>query len=280
MQSLLRWGVALSILGGVVTGIPFGAIPRAIALSEEQVVAKLNEIPVFTLADTEGNPLTAVVKQSREGEATDEVIFVFINPDTAQEFLDKNKATDSILAEAEIFPINLGAVYLHQKENHQNPDSPTFQFFPEPEQVDAAKAILTQNGEDADKLGGVPVFFGRATATNQEEGLMIIQRNQGPIVPFFLDKQQLQDIIDEGGKVQTDVSIEIGVLELGAFVNRLLTVDDPQLEQVFLIPTPESIEHVRQLRPPGSLPQPDTAPPPENLPVQPVPAEVKPPEEK
>ncbi|MEM1279614.1 MAG: hypothetical protein AAGG53_06205, partial [Cyanobacteria bacterium P01_H01_bin.152] len=79
-----RW-VTTSLTGMAIAGCALMAPYPALALSEEQILRKLESIPVFLIVNSDGQSLTASV-----GEATDEEIqvpIVFLNSTEAENFL-------------------------------------------------------------------------------------------------------------------------------------------------------------------------------------------------
>ncbi len=49
MKSLIRWGATLGLIGSTVLGTWFEPNLRSFALPEQEIVQKLNQVPVFLL---------------------------------------------------------------------------------------------------------------------------------------------------------------------------------------------------------------------------------------
>lgn len=222
---------------------------------ESRLIEKLTQVPVFTIANAEGKPLTAKI-QDPKSKQTAVVVPIFMSPQDAQAFLEKNR--EKILqgenagasgGKIGVYPLPLSKVYELQKEGQQQPEPVVFQFFAQQKQVEAAREILKAQGQSVDDFSGVPLFVGR---TKSKQELMVVQSKDQSIIPFYFDKAQLDTLLNQARQQQsTEIpadQIEIGVLTLDTFAQRMLADGDSKLDLVFLIPTMESIQFVQNLQ--------------------------------
>jgi len=126
-------------------------------------------------------------------------------------------------------------------------------------QVQSAKTVLQQTGQQVNEFNGVPLFLARGGAEN---GYLTIQRGQQEVIPLFFNKEDLQGMVDRFKQQQPNVTatIKIEVVNLESVLEALRTENDPFLTQMILIPSRESLEFVRSLQPAGAGQNPQLAP--------------------
>jgi len=107
--------------------------------------------------------------------------------------------------------------------------------------VQSAQQLLGQGQE----FRGVPLFVAKG---GQEGGYLTIQQEGQSVIPFFFDKEQLQNLVNRFKEQQPNLasSVQIQVVPLEGIINTLQTQDNPQLEQILLIPSQESLQFLRQ----------------------------------
>lgn len=211
---------------------------------EQRVIQKLGKVPVFTIASPEGQLLTASV-QTEQDDTSATVAPIFMDPQDAQAFLNQKQQESSALADVQVTPLPLSEVYRLQKENKDKAEPLVFQFFPKQKQVESAIALLQQEGQDAEQFNGVPLFVAR---TEDKQGLLVVQMNDQAVIPFFFSKEQLEGFIERAKQEQPNLelgNVQIGVISLAKFVDRLLTNADPQLNQMELIAPQATVEYIR-----------------------------------
>jgi hypothetical protein len=250
MQSLVRWGATLSLAGSVLLGsclIPFVAEQMpAIALSEDQVMEKLKPVPVFTITNAEGSPLVATPQSSKDKLP---VAGAFISQQDAQAFLDNLKSKNPELAKnVKVVPISLAEIYKLSQKDKAKPDYLNFAYVPMKNQVDLALATLKQSDPKATEFNGVPLFVARG---GKEKGYLTIQQGNQQVIPLFFKKEELQALLDRFKQQQPDLAatIDIQVLNLEGVIQTLKTGNNPQLNQLLLIPPKESFDYLRSVSP-------------------------------
>lgn len=248
IKSMIRWSAALSIAGSAVIGSSTIGALQALALSEQQILAKLGPVPVFTITDGKGAPLVASVPNQKKQSG---VAGVFINRADAQAFIDQLKKKNPALAKnVRVVPVSLGEVYKLEQTNKNKPNSPDFAFVPAQQQVNAAMSLLQQSGQKVQKFNGTPLFVAKA---GKEKGYLTIKQANQQVIPFFFNKDELQTMLERFKKQKPDMAstIEIQVVNLEGVLQALQTRNDQGLNQVVIVPPKESIEFIRSLQPAG-----------------------------
>lgn len=263
MKSLIRWGKTLGLVGSIMLGTLVASGAQVLGLTQEQVVERLRSVPVFTLANGEGKPLVAVPNQETETEAqnTAPSIFVFMSQQDAETSLNNLKSRDPQTAEGvQVMPVSLAKIYeyeITQREQEQ-PEQVQFTFIPDRQQVDAAKTVLEQNGENAQQFEGVPLFVAKSNDDNG--GYLVIQQGEQQVVPMYFDRAGLQALLDRLQQVQPDLasSVSVQVINLESVLQTLHTSDNEELTRIVLVPSQSSIDFIRstQQGQQGNQPQP------------------------
>ena len=251
MKSLVRLGAILGIVGCTLLGpSPIGNM-SALALPEPQILEKLGEVPVFLITDGQNSlVLTSVPKQGEGQTSNASLARIFISQKDAQAFVEQLKTVNPQLV-ARVTPMWLEGVYRLAQETKGNPDQPLFAFVPAAQQVQSAKTVLQQTGQQVNEFNGVPLFF----ATGGPENIpLTIQRGEKVELPLFFSKEDLQENIDAFKQQQPNLTatIKIEVVNLEGVMEDLQTKNDPFLSQLILIPSQESLEFVRSLPPAGA----------------------------
>ncbi|MEQ8541804.1 MAG: Tic22 family protein [Coleofasciculus sp. D1-CHI-01] len=240
MKSLVRWSATLGLVGTTLLGSFFGGNLRALALTEQQVMEKLQTVPVFTVTDGEGSPLVASIpNQNNQNEA---VAGVFISQRDAEAFVERLKQEKPELGnQVRVVPVSLAEVYQLDQQSQNQPNGLDFAYIPVQQQVQSAQQLLGQGQE----FRGVPLFVAKG---GQQGGYLTIQQEGQQVIPFFFDKEQLQNLVNRFKEQQPNLasSVQIQVVPLEGIINTLQTQDNPQLEQILLIPSQESLQFLRQ----------------------------------
>lgn len=255
IKPLIRCSMALGIAGASFLG--WGIVENlvAVALPQEEILEKLDPVPVFTIADEQGAPLVA------SGEDEAKVAGVFISQDDANQFVNQLKTENPELAQkVKVVPVSLGEVYKLSESAQSQENALNFAYVPEQEAVDSAKTIGEANKQPYQ--GGVPLFVARG---GDGKGYLTFERNSQQVIPFFFDKQQLEEMVarfkEQEPEVAANVDIEVHALE--GVIETLEKGSDEVLEKIVLVPSSESIEFLQNVSaPPAGEGQtlPQTAP--------------------
>jgi len=247
---LVRWTAGLGIAGSLLlnTGVAF-------ALPEEEVLKKLEPVPVFTIADEQGAPLVA------SGDDEAKVAGVFISQEDANKFVEQLKTKNPELAgKVKVVPVSLGEVYKLAETAQTEENALNFAYVPQEEAVTSAKTIGEANQQPYQ--GGVPLFVAKG---GEDKGYLTIEKDSQQVIPFFFDKAQLEQMVAKFKEQKPDVadSVDIEVVPLEGIIETLETSEDKMLEKIVLVPTEESIQFLQNVStPPAGEAAPESTPAP------------------
>jgi hypothetical protein len=234
MKSLAHLGATLGLIGSAILGTGFIDPQKAFALPQAEVIQVLQPIPVYTIADDKGAPLVAVDKDNKKST------FIFVSKDEANQFYQRlTTEKPDVAKQVKIQVVSLAEIYKVASENAKKPDGLNFSFVPTPEEIDSAKTVLGANGQQYQ--GGVPLFVARG---GPDKGYLTIQQNNQQFVPFFFEKSQLQQMLDQLKKDKPDLasSIQIEVIPLEAIMSTLEEKNDEFLKRIVLWPSSEMMK--------------------------------------
>jgi len=240
-----------AFIGSAIALVPlFMALPVAPvqALTEAQVLQRLNTIPVFTITDDKGVPLLGSSTQASKTKAP-QVLLFFLNPDDAKLTLNQiKKSNPTVGNKARIVIRSMNDAYEVIKKN-QSKKEIAFQIVPAKTSIDSARTILTSQGKPTDKLPTVPVFFATG-GKEKEQGLLTIEQNGKQLVPFFFEQKDLQAFIDKAKTQQPDVAnaTKIQVTSIFQVLDSMVTTKDnkpnPDSERFTFVPARNAIKYV------------------------------------
>lgn len=249
MKVLIRWGKALGLAGGILLGSLLTNSPQALALTNEQVLQQLRNVPVFTLANQQQGSLLLPCPTQEQTEAVQQCILVFMGVQDAQDFLaGLRQENPEVGGAVEISPVSLAQIYWEMTQTQQE-QPVTFNFVPIQQDVEAARTILQQEGKNPDEFRGVPLFIARAVGEDNNEFYPSVERNGEAYVPMFFSSAQLQQQIEKLQEANPDFAtdVKIQVQSLGQVIEVFRTQDDEALLRFKFEPYPESYEFVRSL---------------------------------
>ncbi|MBD2175580.1 hypothetical protein H6F42_01440 [Pseudanabaena sp. FACHB-1998] len=280
-MSVFKSLVNLAATAGVAVAIAVSPIftLKAEALTEAQVLERLGSIPIFTITDDKGSPLLGAIPQQPNAKPDDsQLLFFFLGPDEAQQMLTQvQKSNPDVGKKAQIIVRSMNDAYQVIRQNKDK--KVVFQFIPSKSSIDSARTILSSQGIAADKVPNVPVFFAIGGQTNNQ-GLLTMSIDQNgkkeQVVPFFLDKSDLQSLLDRASKDQPDVAkaTKIQVASLFQVLDSMVSKDNkpnPEVERFQFVPSRTSFEYILKNSKQSTTPQ--LAP--SNAPKVPAPAQKK-----
>lgn len=247
MKSFIRWSATLTLVGSVLLGSLIGGGTRALALPDEQVMERLDNVPVFTLVDGEGSLVVATL--SEEADALP-VAAVFISHQNAENFLRNMQATNPETAEGvRIAPVSLAQVYEIALAGRSEENPLQVAFIPVQQEVEAALSILREEGENLEEFPGVPLFVAKS-GEGENESTLTILRGEEEVIPMYFSEADIQATIATLRESQPELadSVRVEVVSLARLIENLRTSDNPDLNQIYLVPSRESVEFVRSLQ--------------------------------
>jgi len=264
-MSVFKSLVSLAATAGVAGAIAVSPIftLKAEALTEAQVLERLGSIPIFTITDDKGSPLLGSVPQQPNAKPDDsQILFFFLGSDEAQQMLGQVKKNNpDVGKKAQIIVRSMNDAYQVIRQNKDK--KVVFQFIPARASIDSARTILTAQGVAADKIPNVPVFFAIG-GQDKSQGLLTMSIGQNgkkeQVVPFFLDKSDLQNLLDRASKDQPDVtkSTKIQVASLFQVLDSMVSKDNkpnPEVERFQFVPSRTSFEYILKNTQQSATPQ-------------------------
>jgi len=249
-KSLVKLAATASVAGAIAVSPIFTL--KAEALTEAQVLERLGSIPVFTITDDKGSPLLGAVPQQPNAKADDsQLLFFFLGPDEAQQMLSQvQKSNPEVGKKAQIIVRSMNDAYQVIRQNKDK--KVLFQFIPAKSSIESARTILTAQGVAADKIPNVPVFFAIG-GQDKNQGLLTMSIDQNgkkeQVVPFFLDKSDLQNLLDRASKDQPDITkaTKIQVASLFQVLDSMVSKDNkpnPEVDRFQFVPSRTSFEYI------------------------------------
>lgn len=244
MKSFFHWSKTVGLIGGAIASAIFAGSLDALALTDAEIVEALGPVPVFTITDEAGAPLIAAPPDGEDGES---ITGVFISLQDAESFLNGLRENNPELAGAvQVVPVSLGEVY--ELAVATEDQGLQFVFMPMQQQVESAVAILQEAGQDVEGFEGVPLFLARSD--EGEGGYLTMQQDEEEIIPVFFKKEELQSFLDRLQESQPDLAsnLAIQVISLEGLLNTFQSSDNPELNQIRLIPPEETMDYIDQLQ--------------------------------
>ncbi len=247
MKALIRWGKTAGLIGGAVACSLLAGGLEALALTQEQIIEKLAAVPVFTITDAQGSPLVA---SPQNGEGQGAVAGVFLSQEDAQSFLNRVTQQDpEVAGNVQVTPVSLGQVYQLAQRSSQEDAGLQFAYFADDAQIQSAVELLQSSGQEisVDQFNGVPLFLARSTA---DGGYLTVTSEDQQVIPVYFEREGLQRLLDRVEQQQSDLSgnVEIQVVSLQGVIATMESSDNPDLEQIMLIPPTDSVEYIRSLQ--------------------------------
>lgn len=251
MKSLIRWGAALAMVGSILLSSLFIGNARVLALPDEEVKARLETVPVFTLVDAEGSLVVATLTEQQDNPP---VATVFISHLSAENFLRNMANNDPTSVEGvRVAPISLARVYEIALAGQSEENPLQIAFIPDRQELDAALSILRENGQTVEEFQGVPLFVAKS-GEGDDEALLTLQRGEEQVIPMYFSEEELQAVIDGLRESQPDLvaAVRIEVVSLGRLIENLRTSDNEEWNLIYLVPPQESIDFIRSMQQQGA----------------------------
>ncbi|MDJ0797016.1 MAG: hypothetical protein QNJ51_09300 [Calothrix sp. MO_167.B12] len=250
MKSFVRWGTTLGLATATLLA-PVSIISTPVlALSEAEVIKKLNDTPCFLITNNKGLPLTRRLP-GKDGKQGAPFTQVFMNGREAQAFIDqlrKQKTQDpkmaAMIKELRVTAVGLGDIYKKFRENAKDPNSLKFAFQPGQEEVRGAIALLKQQGRKIDKFVSVPLFMISA----EGKGYVSVKRKSDnkEIIPLYFSKKDAQGLLQRVKKQYPKAKVEVG--DIDGVIAVLRKKNDKWLNNVVLVAPSDSLQYINQLQ--------------------------------
>jgi hypothetical protein len=271
MKLLSRWVAILGIASTTLVYPALGKHMSAQALPEQQALQILSTVPLFMITDSKGEPLVAAVPDPKDKNKQIQRLNFYVSPKDAQDALNYLRTSNpAVGSNAKIAPMSLNSVLEFNRKNAAA--GVMTQVLPSRAQVDAAVAMLRQNGDVKDQGGqlvgkdGKPFqistpLFVVTDAQNDPIALQTkVNENGKPKLvssfPFFFSKQDAQLLLDQLRKRDPKLAstTKINVTMLTSVISTLFSNNSPTTAQVELVAANESLQYLQRLQGGGAPP--------------------------
>jgi Tic22-like family len=210
-----------TILGSTLVDLPVQAIP------EVEVIAKLQNIPVYVITDNNGTLIEAKLNNSGQNQTSQFSTGVFFTNRDAQSFIDKNLKSKQpdLIKVVKVTPVSLGEIYRRQQENKNKPQELNYVYVPTPQQASSALAILNRNGQKLSQFNTSPVFIAMIKSKSGQDEYLNFKRDRQEIIPIFFSEATLRSTI---GRVYPHLvsKVNVRVVELNELLGYMTTKND------------------------------------------------------
>jgi Tic22-like family len=251
MKSIVRLGLTLSLLGGAVFGPSLVQTPAALALPEADALKRLEPIPVFTLTNAQGVPILASIANPKDKAKQIQIATFFMSQQDAQALLTSLQTKKpEIGKDAKILSLSMRQAYDIKIKNKSKADSLVFEFLPPKQQVDAALAVLKQNGQNVKEFPDIPLFYATGGA---DKGLLTLEQGKEKVIPFYFNKQDLQGMLDQLKQRDPKLSstTKVQVTSLSKIIDSLIKENSAGIQQITLVPDRAALQYALQQQKPA-----------------------------
>ena len=255
MKALVRWGATLGLLGSTLLGSVFVGNLPVLALSEQQIKEKLDAVPVYLITNDQGAPLSRPLSDSETTGAS--VTGVYMSRQEAQTFIKelqgvpgKDPKMEKMVNSLQVTAVPLGVIYQELQQSKNQSERLIFAFKPVEGEIKGAMELLRQSGQKVTQFPSVPIFAVRFSPNQGYVPIQFKSDNNEELIPLFLSKQDAQGLLNQVKPKFPQADIQ--VIDIDGVIKTLQDKDDPWLNQVVLVPSPESREYIKTLPRQGS----------------------------
>jgi|GEM_PF-939238 len=241
IKKILHSITKLSLISGLTIITSLSSSIKTLALPTEQIVKTLH-IPVFAVLDEQGQPLVGQV-EDKDKDKKQFATYIFISQKDANEFFAQLKKTNpDLVKKRQVTFLPLDTVYQAQI-SQAKPNEVLFLYRPEQKEVEEAKKISSQTGQEY--KGGVPLFVVRGV--NKDQGYLTIKQKDQEVIPLFFELHQLELLLEQVKKNKPELAanLKIEVIPLEGFIASMKNSNDPIFGKFILVPSQETIKAVQ-----------------------------------
>jgi hypothetical protein len=246
MRSLVKLGLTLSLLGGSVIGSAVVKLPIAVAIPEADALKRLDPVPVFAVANQEGVPILGSVPNPKDKTKQVQFMTFYMSQQDAQGLVTLLKTQKPDIGKnARVVTLSMRQAYDIKIKNKDKAESLVIEFQPSKQQVDAAIAVLKQNGQNVKDFKDIPAFY---AVGGKDKGLLTIEQGKNKVIPFYFNKQDLQGMLDQLKQKDPKLSstTTVQVTSLSQLVSALMKDNSTGIQQITLVPDRASLEYALQ----------------------------------
>jgi hypothetical protein len=174
---------SIGLFGTTLIGASLIGSSPAQAIPESEVIAKLQNIPVYVITDDKGTIVEARISSKGKNPSPQVSTGVFFSEKDARTFVEKNlKLQQPALAKVvKVTPVSLGEIYRRQQANKSKPEELNYVYVPTAQQSTSALAILNRSGQKLTQINGSPVFIATIKSKAGKDEYLTFQRDNREI---------------------------------------------------------------------------------------------------
>jgi hypothetical protein len=235
--------LGLGVAVGLVSSAVIATAP-AQALTDAQIIEKLQSIPVITLTDKSGSPLVSQLNGDKQKGFYTEV---YLGQKEVKATLQRLQASNPAVAkQLQVRVVTLGEVYRTQVASSGSTKLNVL-VVPSETQVKTALTLLRKNDPKIKQFDGVPLFVGVA---GKPKGFVTINSAQDKkrIIPVFFEREQLQVVLDKFKKDQPKwaSTVEIQVISLDGLLTQMRAKNEPFYSQIVIASPKEMTDYIQR----------------------------------
>lgn len=251
MKSFVRWGTKLGLVGSVVLATVMTGLAPVIALTQQQIKEKLDDVPVWLITNPQGLPLSRQIPAGQNGQKPATVTGVYMSRQEAQAFisnLQKTASQDPKMAEMvkSLRPtaVPLGSIYQQLEETKNKADRLVFAFKPVDAEIKAATDLLRASGQEVQQFRSIPLFMVRFAPDKGYVPIKLGQQGK-EYIPMFLSKKDADQLLSQVKPKFPQADIQ--VVDVDGVLQTMKEKNDAWLNQVVFFPSQEAREYLLKL---------------------------------
>lgn len=232
------------LLGGGLMSATLHTTP-AIALSEDELLDKFAEVPVFVVADSSGGYVTSVVDLPNDGIGNVSLLRVFFNEPDVLAFVEQVRQEEPQFNQGgSVGVIDLASVHRLAEEDREIPLK--LVFIPASEDLQAARALDSDfGGSTSSSL--VPLFA-LQDASGNYVSLSVSNEPEESIFSMFFSKEDADSVLSSIQQSNPEVGqVEVGVVSLADLSSNVLGSNNEAFERIRFLPDSDVINHIQSL---------------------------------
>lgn len=243
------FGIRSMLLGSLLSAALLWPGLPAFALSEKEVITKLNAIPAFSIVDNKGKPLLLTPKTDKNVA----YLNFYLDADIAQKAMEVFQTQNASAAKNyRIGLVSLGQAYKIAKEQAKKKDNKVrFQFLSNSKDLSMATELAQKKDPKMKNFVGVPLFFVSGGSDPKKQGILTLKRDGKEYLPMFFSEDDLQknlvQLKQSGKNLPKELSIQVATLD--AIVGTMLGgKSDADAGKITFVPAKSAIEYVQKLQ--------------------------------
>lgn len=239
------------LLGGGLMAATLHTLP-AVALSEEELLDKFAQVPVFVLVDSDGGYITPISDPPNDGLGNVALLQVFFSETDVISFVEQIRTENPRFNQGgSVGVVDLATVHRLAREEREVPLK--LIFIPQEDDLQAAMALDSEfGGEISSSL--VPLFALRdasgnylplsVTSDSAESG----EEETETIFSMFFSKQDADNVLNVVQQSNPDLSqVNVGVVSLADVSSDFLNTDNDAFRMIQFLPDSDVINHIQGL---------------------------------